>query len=214
VVIGILIALQINTWNQERINRKKERSYLVELKASLESDQLQIQKVLDFNVAKDSIVVNLMRIFDSQLTNEERFEIIQSYATPFTEYEFFEPNSTTWNNLLSAENINLINDRTLRTYLTKYYAFDYDGSVQERIKIMNRKIIDENFPKFFTREYAKRNLNLETDLPGIEEFDHHRNQTFLSDLFGVRFLIQMQSEGLRDIAKEIDHMITLMDQNI
>ena len=79
---------------------------------------------------------------------------------------------------------------------------------------MNRKIIDENFPKFFTREYAQRNLNLETELPGIKEFDHHRNQTFLSDLFGARFLIQMQSEGLEDIAKEIDNMIELIDQNI
>ena len=71
VVIGILIALQINNWNQERINRKRERSYLIELKESLQSDKLQIQQVLNFNVAKDSIIVNLMRIFESRLTNSE-----------------------------------------------------------------------------------------------------------------------------------------------
>ena len=32
VVVGILIALQINNWNEERKNRKKEGFYLVELK--------------------------------------------------------------------------------------------------------------------------------------------------------------------------------------
>ncbi|MBT8323911.1 MAG: hypothetical protein KJO96_01335, partial [Winogradskyella sp.] len=31
VVIGILIALQINNWNQHRLNLKKERSMLFEI---------------------------------------------------------------------------------------------------------------------------------------------------------------------------------------
>ena len=35
VVIGILIALQINTWNQERVNAKEERRILQDLSEEL-----------------------------------------------------------------------------------------------------------------------------------------------------------------------------------
>jgi hypothetical protein len=37
VVIGILIAVQINTWNNNRINKDKEQVYLVGLKNDLEN---------------------------------------------------------------------------------------------------------------------------------------------------------------------------------
>ena len=38
VVIGILIALQINNWNQDRLDRNFETVMLKEVKSSLESD--------------------------------------------------------------------------------------------------------------------------------------------------------------------------------
>jgi hypothetical protein len=214
VVIGILIALQINNWNQSRLDKKKEQSYLLELKASLESDQLQIQQVLDFNVSKDSIILNFLGIFDSNLSNEQRFKIINANATPFTHYELFIPNYTTWNNFLSAENIDLIHNQELRTLLTEYYSFNYEGSVQERIKIMNRKIVDESYPKFFTKEYTEQSLNLKTDLPPNSEFDLHKNQTFLSDLFGSRYLLNEQNIDLKEFEQEIDHILELINTSL
>ncbi|MBT8297953.1 MAG: hypothetical protein KJO52_06425 [Maribacter sp.] len=42
VVIGILIALQINNWNQDRINANEELSILKSLKAGLKKDQADI----------------------------------------------------------------------------------------------------------------------------------------------------------------------------
>jgi len=42
VVIGILIALQINTWNQNRINANEELEILNSLKAGLKKDQADI----------------------------------------------------------------------------------------------------------------------------------------------------------------------------
>ena len=214
VVIGILIALQINNWNQRRLNHNKETSYLKEIKASLEADAIKISEVEDFNITKDSIVKHLMRMFEADLTNDERFVIIETYATPFTSYEFFKPNATTWNNFISAENINLIENKALRTKLMEYYGFDYNGSVQERIKIMNRKVIDENFPKFFTKEYTLKNLNIDTDLPTNAAFKTHLNQQMLSDLFGIRFLINMQNDFLKNTNTQINALIELIDQQI
>lgn len=212
VVIGILIALQINNWNQNRLDRKKEMTYLSELQTSLKKDIEKINNVLGFNVKKDSIVFGLMGIFKSELNNEQRFELIEKYSTPFTSYEFFTPNSTTWDNLIASENINLIKDKNLRIKLMEYYNPNYEGSIQERIKTMNRKVIDENFPKFFTREYTKKNLNLDTEFPTLKEFALHHNQKLLSDLYGIRYLINMQNGFLEDTKSHIESLIKVIDQ--
>ena len=52
VVIGILIALKINTWNGNEISRQKEIYYLQEIRDNLEQDTKNIDSVLAFNKFK------------------------------------------------------------------------------------------------------------------------------------------------------------------
>jgi len=48
VVIGILIALQINNWNQERNQRQKEKKILIELKRDLVSNDSILQHQIEW----------------------------------------------------------------------------------------------------------------------------------------------------------------------
>ena len=45
VVIGILIALQINNWNERKKERAQEQKYLTEIRKNLEADNTQIESV-------------------------------------------------------------------------------------------------------------------------------------------------------------------------
>ncbi|MBO3116100.1 hypothetical protein J4050_05040 [Winogradskyella sp. DF17] len=47
VVIGILIALQINNWNEKRIERKSEIKYLTNIKLDLKKDLIQLTEQID-----------------------------------------------------------------------------------------------------------------------------------------------------------------------
>ena len=47
VVMGILIALQINTWNQERISKDKEIKILKELRSDLLTNRVIVQTTID-----------------------------------------------------------------------------------------------------------------------------------------------------------------------
>ena len=49
VVIGILIALQINNWNIERLNKKEERQYYKNIKRQLQEDKNGILGAIDYN---------------------------------------------------------------------------------------------------------------------------------------------------------------------
>ena len=50
VVIGILLALQIDALNTERLDRKKEILYLKEIRTNLEDDLDTIRYSIDFNL--------------------------------------------------------------------------------------------------------------------------------------------------------------------
>jgi len=49
VVVGILIALQINDWYQERVDRQTETEYLISMKRDLAEDMLELQEAIDGN---------------------------------------------------------------------------------------------------------------------------------------------------------------------
>ena len=54
VVIGILIALSINTWNENRKNKNEASFQLSKLKDNLNADKAQIKMVID----EDSTYIN------------------------------------------------------------------------------------------------------------------------------------------------------------
>ena len=48
VVIGILIALQVNNWNIDRVDRKSEQKYLKNIKEDLEKDLVNLSYLINF----------------------------------------------------------------------------------------------------------------------------------------------------------------------
>jgi hypothetical protein len=65
VVIGILIALQINNWNQKRLDRDFEITMLKEIRSSLETD-LDFFKVIQFRASiKEEGIQELLKMIDS-----------------------------------------------------------------------------------------------------------------------------------------------------
>lgn len=214
VVIGILIALQINTCNNQKIQNDKEQFYLSEIKSTLIQDSLAIKKVLEYNIQKKKVIGEMMGIFSDTLNNRERLAILDRSTDVFVDYRLFEPSSTTFNNMISAETISVIQDNQLKNMLTNYYEYNYAEGLQERLVQMNRKVVDEAFPEFFTREFAKAQLNLDTELKPIDEVELHKSSVFLSDLYGISYLVNMQDDFLKRTLSDIDKLIKKIDQNL
>ncbi len=68
VVIGILMALQINNWNEQRTLQGKVTSIYSIVKSDLKSDIVIIDEVLAVMLPKDSV---LRRIMEGELTLED-----------------------------------------------------------------------------------------------------------------------------------------------
>ncbi|TYA59668.1 hypothetical protein [Formosa maritima] len=120
VVVGILIALQINTWNQDIINTSNEQNYLVGLKNDLEKQINAFNGSVEFG----NIIIDIgeSTLEDFSLTgNLLQIDSINSKLSKMM-YSLSYPNiETTFNELNTTGQLNLIKEKSLRSKIIKYY---------------------------------------------------------------------------------------------
>lgn len=66
VVIGILIALQVNNWNEVNKNSKQEKAFLINFHEDLRSDSLHLQEIKE--TLKTAVAYK--RVFESHMDGE------------------------------------------------------------------------------------------------------------------------------------------------
>lgn len=85
IVIGILIALQINTWNNERIANIEMKSFLQNIKEDLITDTTEFHIYINFltrNIANKKMLLSLTK-FDN-IPTDSLMEIYSSYSVDNT----------------------------------------------------------------------------------------------------------------------------------
>ena len=122
VVIGILIALQINNWNELRKDQNQLTRAITSLRNDLVKDSLRIHRDLELTkpeVTNDSLLI--VKIRDASTTFDTLVHLFQSrfkdYAVARINY-----NRSTYDNIVSTESFELLPD-TIRASLTNYYTF-------------------------------------------------------------------------------------------
>ena len=103
VVIGILIALQINNWNENRQKKNLERDYLSEIKENLVRDTLNINKTLHFSSKKIDSIVNSLALFEQAKKGLPYFKTFSPKMATLTDHVIFEPVRTGFDNMVSSE---------------------------------------------------------------------------------------------------------------
>jgi hypothetical protein len=153
VVIGIMIALQINTWNTNRLNRQKEAFYLNRITYELKAD-IQYYKELRDNF--NNRAIGLDRIIEIWKSDQPVIIDTIQYLLDYTysageDPWYLEP--VTWTQLQQTGDLDLIRDRELADELFIYY-----GNVK---KIADNYLLNPN--TVFTKARALSNLPLAND---------------------------------------------------
>jgi hypothetical protein len=133
VVIGILIALQINNWNENRKDRQQERVLLKQLQSEFQSnlDQLDQKIQLRKNMIKGAI--KLLHYIDH--TPEQRNQDSVLYYIPVTQLNpTFDP---IVNDLVSTDRIQLIRNQNLKEKLSLWTS--------EIVQVTEEEVVWVNF---------------------------------------------------------------------
>lgn len=120
VVIGIIIALQFNTWHQNLENRSKETRYLTglvrDLEGQLDRINYQIESENDVKFQLEALMEEYQATKTIGVNEENRVRI--HTITGRTTYLINDP---TYTELLSTGNLELISDVELRDAIVTYY---------------------------------------------------------------------------------------------
>ena len=212
VVIGILIALQINTWNAERTLRAKELSYLREIRTNLLEDQASVEYNINFNKQKDSIIqASLIGILKSE-SDLDAMNVIARKMPLLAEYNVFTQNRIAFDNMVSAENIDLITRDSLRIMLSSYYSERniLDGT-QERVKDLTRNFVDNISPLLMNREAIQQFLGMDNNFESGQELNFATNRTIFSDLFSMQRTLDSHTSYLMRYEQLVVELIGRID---
>ena len=216
VVIGILIALQINNWNTQIKERKAEQYYLNQILLELRTNYVSLEKELQNLENQLPHIENLLMVLDRE--NPEVIEFnssIKAYINSSLYPIIFETNSATFDEIKSSGRLGLILDKELRNNIVKTYAsLERMRKYVDEVNIFGRKMsqdiaIDVGFARYlsyseptFGRYNSPENLYSKKQFKK-EIMSHIINQNWT--IFEFRPIAQKELEGLEKVMKSIEN---------
>ncbi len=166
VVIGILIALQINNNNSFYEQRKVEQEYLISLQSEFETNLNKINNSIQENDERIQALEMLLTLFDknvldtvSQLTVSKNISSVLG-----NEIDYF-PSTGVLNDIISSGKLNIILNKKLTQHL---------ASFQSNLNFLNGQVIranftDEELRKLLYQKGSVRNIVMDLE---IIDFEH------------------------------------------
>ena len=136
VMVGILLALQVNNWNQKIDKNKLEINYLERLKNDLKQDSSRLQSHFELLDVKSEILKSLLK------EDLDSIEYHNPNSTPYTIFatrsiQSANLNTATFDDLISTGNIATIKDVELRESIIVYY-----NVTERQEKILSNNLSD------------------------------------------------------------------------
>jgi hypothetical protein len=141
VVIGILIALSINDWNDNRKNRLAEKLYVHDLIQDLKNDDIALKKLSFFLESKLASKIKIEAFLQGQNVEPDsiEFHIARQYAMSGR----FTPTNITIEELKNSGNLKIIRDNDLRRQIVSLYnRYSNEVITEDTFNIQNIKLVD------------------------------------------------------------------------
>ena len=217
VVIGILIALQINNWNEVRKDQKQEIKLLKQLQTDLTANEVEINgliKRININkAAMDSLLTNLK--------NDEYVAKFPIYVALIHRKSFFN-NSNSGYKLIGNGMAKLIANDSLLNGILQLYEKDF-VNILTRQDLMNDKIENKMYP--LTNELFKINTNISLQL---NEFDVvaseiyipldfvslTKNQNYINNLIQLNKTFEIRLSYLKLTKEKLAMVLQLIDREL
>ena len=162
VVIGILIALSINNWNEQRKTRVLEKSYNQSIKNDLKSDHETIEYIVKetkLSIDAYELLMDKLKSFDT--INDSR----PLYTLLFNNRGFpdLKVSDNTIETLKNSGNIEIISSLPVRNVIQSYY--DLVEIIYLQQDFMNSNGIHYTMGKFFNYLECEKGIENNTKVP-------------------------------------------------
>jgi hypothetical protein len=141
-MIGILLALQVNNWNEMKKENRFEKKILKEILVDTEEDLKEMKNALDsLNESQESAHLILQRLGNNIPYNDT----LDIHFAQLLRMWSLSPNATAFE-MAKSEGLNFIKNDSIRTMTAKVhgYLYDYVGVLESRWQDYNTSIVIPN----------------------------------------------------------------------
>lgn len=133
VVIGILIALQLNNYSESKKERKQEVSLLTNLANEIKLDILQIENSTEISTKRLSRLDSIVHLLENSSNIDKSLFIEKSFE--FVIDQYFKSNSGIFDEAVSSGRMSYVQNEELRQNIFDYYRnaseSDNDGTTRQ-----------------------------------------------------------------------------------
>ena len=209
VVIGILIALQINNWNENRLKLNKESAILANIHKEFKGNKKQLDSVLyQHNLAHNACkeIINFFPITSKPKPIE--LDSLSRYMWDSYGGMTFNPSQSSINALTNTSSFDIISNEHLRDLLISWNDLIEDYQEEE---LRSRAYLWEQYDPYFAKNFDW-DINFKDPRNNFEalqtlEFEYLIKNR--SDLFDQ---ILYSSGELQKVQKTLDDIIALSKQ--
>lgn len=208
ILLSILIALQVDNWNQNRQDRKLEHILLTEMLSNLKDDLEDIE----YNTSIQQNYMNSTQVVLDFLKNDLPWhDSLGRHFTHLMAGSIFDINTSAYESLKSI-GIDLIRNDNLRQQITEVYTARYTH-VQANERILFTYIFDHLYPSIKENliTISPREITVPVNLDELRQ-----NNSFIEELNMTLFVYrvsllayQQASESIIELIADIEHELGL-----
>jgi len=214
VVIGILIALQINNWNEDRKRQNEEVALLTDIRLNLET--MLVNFIRD--TTENSVDIHVYGKIEYYIENDLPYSNeLDTAIGSLTFWNSPSINASAYNTLQS-KGLDLIKNEALKNQIVKMYEYDTKRLIEdyeEGEKKLNSLIVDPFFAKHM-RRFPQKSLviaipNDFEDLKKSDEFANILSMIIRQRKRGVVIYNEVMVE-MKKLILEIENEVALRNE--
>jgi hypothetical protein len=160
VVIGILIALQINNWNEEQKNKAIEQQLLISLLQEFETNLTILTKTIETNTAIIEGSLEIGKFTGPSLPIISEKEMSQNMVDAFKYESRYVPNKGTYDEINNSGKLSIISNPSLRKAISE---------IQSQLELVKNQENSVIKIQNYTHQFFLNNGNFRRHLDIIED---------------------------------------------
>ena len=177
VVIGILIALQINNWNENRKDRIKEKELEIALLSDFKETKTRLQETINNQQRDIDYSRQIILSYESQQLMSLKDSLPRIIGSGFGAWWRSEPVTKTYQSMISTGNIDLLSNSELKQKLAEFHA-ELDSGFEDQVESMD--LLDALNKLLATYGFILKNKNARKEM-GINPLDTSLSKNIISD---------------------------------
>ena len=222
VVLGILIALSVNNWNQENKDRQLGEDYLFRIHRDLVQDTINFRQIIHSNnVLREDIKLLLVTLYDGVESIEEVQYMSAIYDQALD--QVFSPNDNTYKGMISSGALGLIKNPELKEEIVELYSqYDQTRALLSAIgawmvNVATNETNETDFIKFgstVTDIFTTQEMFNENDFAFLNKKDSPEFKLFVRAISATAFNQKASNAYYLELINSCETVLQLIDNEL